>query len=167
MVKQLSSSRYLLNWDQLKATWGRATEHLQSQASRKTIRVKQLSSSRYLLNWDQLKAKWGRATEHLQSQASRKTIRVKQLSSSRGLFFLFRLCLLIVHILKMCTFYFVHISYTFIILRGVELFHPKMLRWCLVCVICNTNSFQFFIFKLCIMIFYTLTMCTSNFVHIE
>ena len=37
---------------------------------------------------------------------------------------------------------------------------------CLVCVICNSNSFHSFIFKLCLMIVHTLKMCTSYFVHI-
>ena len=37
---------------------------------------------------------------------------------------------------------------------------------CLVCVSCNSNSFHFFIFKLCQMIVHTLKMCTSYFVHI-
>ena len=47
--------------------------------------------------------------------------------------------------------------------RGM--FSPfKMLRWCLVCVICtcNSNSFHSFIIKLCIMIAHTLKMCTSS-----
>ena len=40
-------------------------------------------------------------------------------------------------------------------MRGVELGHffpSKMLGWCLFCVICNSNTFHTFIFKLCIMI---------------
>ena len=37
---------------------------------------------------------------------------------------------------------------------------------CLVCVICNSNSFHSFIFKLCLMIVQTTKMCTSYFVHI-
>ena len=37
---------------------------------------------------------------------------------------------------------------------------------CIVCVICNSNSFNSFIFKLCLMIGHTLKMCTSYFVHI-
>ena len=45
--------------------------------------------------------------------------------------FLFKLCLMIVHILKMCTSYFVHVSYFFsYFFRGVELrhfFHPQCL----------------------------------------
>ena len=41
-----------------------------------------------------------------------------------------------------------------------------MLRGCLVCVICNSNSFHFFIFKPCIMIVQTSEMCTSHLVHI-
>ena len=37
---------------------------------------------------------------------------------------------------------------------------------CIVCVICNSNSFNSFIFKLCLMIVHTLKMGTSYFVHI-
>ena len=37
---------------------------------------------------------------------------------------------------------------------------------CIVCVICNSNSFHSFIFKLCLMIVHTLKMCTSYFVYI-
>ena len=36
---------------------------------------------------------------------------------------------------------------------------------CLVCVICNSNSFHSFSFKLCLMIVHTLKMCTFYFVH--
>ena len=46
-----------------------------------------------------------------------------------------------------------HFMNIFRFFRGVELRHflrPKMLRLCLVCVICNSN----FIFKLCIKIVY-------------
>ena len=38
---------------------------------------------------------------------------------------------------------------------------------CLVCVICNFNSFYSFLFKFCIMIFYTLKMCTFYFVNLS
>ena len=37
-------------------------------------------------------------------------------NSKSSHFFIFKLCTLIVHILKMCTFYFVHISQTYLIL---------------------------------------------------
>ena len=37
---------------------------------------------------------------------------------------------------------------------------------CLVCVICNFNSFHSYIFQLCQMIVHTLKMCTSYFVQI-
>ena len=66
-------------------------------------------------------------------------------------------------ILKMCTSYFVHISWIFSQFLGVlnlDIFLPKMLWRRLVCVICNSNSFHFFIFKLCIMIIHTLKMWT-------
>ena len=46
----------------------------------------------------------------------------------------------------------------FTFFTGVELktfFPSEMLRGCLVCVICNSNSFHFFIFKLCTMIVHT------------
>ena len=42
----------------------------------------------------------------------------------------------------------------------------EMLRGCLVCVICNSDSIHSFIFNLCIMIVHTLKMCTFYFVHI-
>ena len=48
----------------------------------------------------------------------------------------------------------------------LDIFYPNMLRWCLVCVICNSNSVHFFIFKLCIMSVHTFKMCTSHFTHI-
>ena len=59
---------------------------------------------------------------------------------------------------------------SFLFLRGVELktfFTSKMLRGFLVCVICNSNSIHSFIFILYMMIFHTLKMCTSHFVHIS
>ena len=62
-----------------------------------------------------------------------------------------------------------HLINYFLFLMGVELrpfFPSEMLRGCLVCVICNSNSVHFFIFKLCAMIVHTLMMCTSHFVHI-
>ena len=46
-------------------------------------------------------------------------------------------------------------------------FHQKMLRGCLVFVICNSNSIQYFIFKLCLMVLHTLKMCTFYFVQIS
>ena len=42
-----------------------------------------------------------------------------------------------------------------------KIFPTEMLRGCLVCVICNSNSIYSFIFKLCIMIVPTLKVCTS------
>ena len=51
----------------------------------------------------------------------------------------------------------------FSFLGGLELRHffslVEMLRWFLVCVICNSKSFHSLIFKLCIMIVHTLNMC--------
>ena len=60
-----------------------------------------------------------------------------------------------------------HLIYIFSFFTGVELRHffpSEMRTGCLVCVICNSNSFHSFIFKLCIMIVRTLKMCTSFFV---
>ena len=71
---------------------------------------------------------------------------------------------MIVHTLKMCTSYFVHISWYFLIfeLLNLDIFPFKMLRWCLVCVICNSNNFDSFIFKLCIVVVHTLEMGTGH-----
>ena len=41
-------------------------------------------------------------------------------------------------------------------------FRSEMSRGCLVCVICYSNSYHSFIFKLCILIIHTLKMCTSS-----
>ena len=93
----------------------------------------------------------------------RNTLGVPKLCNSKS----FHSLLMIVHILKMCTSDFVHISFFFSFLRGVELrrfFIPNALGWgggCLVCVICNSNSIHSFIFILYIMIVHTLKMCTS------
>ena len=85
--------------------------------------------------------------------------------------FIFKLCTMIVHTLKMCTFYFVHFSLNFFsFLTGVKLktFFPfAMLRGCLACVICNSNSIHSFIFKLHTMIVHTLKMCTFYTVHVS
>ena len=56
-----------------------------------------------------------------------------------------------------------------ILFTGVELRHfspSEIRRGCVVCVICDSNSFHSFIFKLCIMVVHTLKMCTYHFVHI-
>ena len=44
---------------------------------------------------------------------------------------------------------------------NLDIFPLEMLRWFLVCVICNSKSFHSLIFKLCIMIVHTLNMCLS------
>ena len=49
---------------------------------------------------------------------------------------------------------------------NLDFFSSEMLRGCVVCVICNSNSFHSFIFILYIMIVHTLKMCTSYFVHV-
>ena len=53
------------------------------------------------------------------------------------------------------------------LLNSDILFPSKMLRGCLVCVICNSSSFHFFIFKFSIMIVHTLNMCTLYFVQFD
>ena len=58
----------------------------------------------------------------------------------------------------------VHLSVCPFVCPSVSL--SATLMGCLVCVICNSNSFHSFIFKLCLMIVHTLKMCTSYFVHI-
>ena len=83
--------------------------------------------------------------------------------------FLFKHCIVIVHMLKMCTSYFVYILWFFSYFLGVlkfDMFSVQNGYSCLVCVICNYNSIHSFIFKLCIMFVHTLKMCTSYFVHI-
>ena len=82
--------------------------------------------------------------------------------------FIFKLCLMIVHTLKMCTSYFVHNLKIFLFLRvlNLDIFPSVMRSGCQVCVICNSNSFYTFIFKPCIMTVHTLKMCTYYFVHI-
>ena len=82
--------------------------------------------------------------------------------------FIFKLHTIIVHTLKIHTFYIVQrFIFFFSVLTGVGTFFPsEMLRGCLVCVICNSNSIHSFIFKLCIMIVHTLKMCTSFFVRL-
>ena len=77
---------------------------------------------------------------------------------------------MIVHILKMCTFHFVQVSYFFFHfweVLNLDIFSSKMLRGCLVCEIFNSNSIQSFIFILYIMIVHTLKMFTFHFVHIS
>ena len=83
--------------------------------------------------------------------------------------FLFKLCIMIVHILKMCTNLFCAHFKTFVHFCGVinlDIFPSKMLIWCLVCILCKSNSFHFLIFKLYTMIVHTLKMFTSYFVQI-
>ena len=78
---------------------------------------------------------------------------------------MFKLCLVIIHTLKMCTSYLINI---FLFFTGVEqtFFPSVMRRGCQVCVLYNSNSFHSIMFKLCIMIVHTLKICTSYFVHI-
>ena len=56
---------------------------------------------------------------------------------------------------------FIQISYGFcshVEVLNLDIVSLKMLRRCLVCVICNSNSFHSLIFKLCIMNVQTLNM---------
>ena len=77
---------------------------------------------------------------------------------------------MIFHTLKMCTTHFVHISYFlsyFWWVLNLDIFPSERLRGCLVCVICNSNSIHYFIFKLCFMVVHTLKMFTSYFGQIS
>ena len=56
--------------------------------------------------------------------------------------------------------------FLFLGLLNVDMFPSKMLRGCLVCVICNSSSFHSFIFKLSVMIVRTLNMCTIFCAHL-
>ena len=70
----------------------------------------------------------------------------------------------------MCTSYIVHISRIFVfIFRDLEHRHFlfKMLRWCLVCVFCNSKSFHSLVIKRCIMSYHTMNICTFYFVYID
>ena len=86
-------------------------------------------------------------------------------NSKSFLSFLFKFCILIVHIFKVCTFYFVHTSQLFFSFLGD--FPSKMLRDSLVYVIRNSKSFHYFLFQLCIMVFNILKMSTFYFLHIS
>ena len=73
--------------------------------------------------------------------------------------FIFKLCKMIVH----SSSYFIRISWFFHCFSGVgggsDIFFRKILRGCLVYVICNSNSFHFLMLKLCkitVMNMYTL-----------
>ena len=75
-------------------------------------------------------------------------------------------CSYIVHLHLIFCAHFIDI---FVIFRAVKLSHfypSEMLTGCLLCLIFNSSSFHSYIFKLCILIVYTLNMCTLNFLHI-
>ena len=88
--------------------------------------------------------------------------------------FLFKLCIVIDHTLKMCTFvfctyfidcFFVFCTYfidcfSFFGVLNLDIFH-KMLRGFLVCVVRNSNSFHSSIFIICKMIVHAFNMCTT------
>ena len=81
--------------------------------------------------------------------------------------FIFKLCTMIVHTLDLCTSYYVYISCFFSFLAVLSLdFFCKMLRGCLVCVICNTKSFHSSIFKLCIMIIHMHLVYCAHLINI-
>ena len=86
--------------------------------------------------------------------------------------FIFKLCIMIVQTLKMCTSYSVHISWIFPHFCRVVTLHlypSATLLGCLVCVICNSKSsipFSFYS-NFVFIIVHTLKMCTSYFVHIS
>ena len=63
----------------------------------------------------------------------------------------------------LCTFH----EYFLIFFGGGDvlnlgIFSSEILRWCLVCVNCNSISFHSFIFKLCIMIVHTLNAALNQ-----
>ena len=75
--------------------------------------------------------------------------------------FIFKLFIMIVHTLKMCTLYFMHISqihFSFLGVLNLDIFSLEMLGWFLFFVICHLSSFHSFIIKLCINM-YTLYLC--------
>ena len=84
--------------------------------------------------------------------------------------FKFKLCIMIVHSLKMfislflCTCH--DYIFSFLGVMNIEIFLSKcndgVWQGCLVCVICNFNSFLSFTFKLCKLIVHTLKMCTRD-----
>ena len=79
---------------------------------------------------------------------------------------IFKLYIMMVYTLKMCTFYFMHISrifFSFLGCQELRLFYVKIFRWFLVCAICNASSSYSFIFKLCIMIEHVYTLYLSTF----
>ena len=88
-------------------------------------------------------------------------------NSNRFHSFIFKLCLMVVHTLKMCTSPFcAHLINIFSFLRvlNLDIFPSRMHRGgSQVCEICNSNSFHSFVFKLCIMIVHTLKICISYF----
>ena len=58
--------------------------------------------------------------------------------------FIFKFCIIIVHVLKMYISYLMYIPQKscFPVLGVLDIFLLKMFRWCLVCVFCNSNSFH-------------------------
>ena len=82
---------------------------------------------------------------------------------------IFKLCIMIVHTLNICPSFLCKLYNIFLLLGllTLDIFPSEMFKGCLVCVICNSNSIQSFIFKLCKMIVHTLKMCTSYFMHIS
>ena len=81
--------------------------------------------------------------------------------------FIFKLCLIYCsYIENMHLLFCIHFMIFFFIIWGLELRHffCKMCRGCLVCIICNSKSLHFLLFKLCIMIIHTRKYMT---VHLQ
>ena len=73
---------------------------------------------------------------------------------------IFNFCIIFVHTLKMCTSYFMRISlFSFLEMLTLGFFLIKMLGWCLVCEMSNSNSFHSLLFKLCIISVHTIFFC--------
>ena len=71
--------------------------------------------------------------------------------------------------MKMCNSFLFTFHDFVLILVGLDLdiFPSKMHRGFLVCVICISKSFHFFLFELCMMIVHILKMCTFYFVYVS
>ena len=78
--------------------------------------------------------------------------------------FIFKLCIMIVHTLSLFCAHLIIFSQFWRVLN-LELFSLRNGLGCIVCVICNSNSFHSFIWKLCMMI--RLKMCISDFAHVS
>ena len=60
------------------------------------------------------------------------------------------------------------IFFSFFGVLNLDIFSLEMLRWFLVCVICNSSRFHSFIFKLCIMIEHVHPyLCTFDYIFLS